>query len=53
VRIIRALHRSAEDGRPVRLAPFERKARPSMDQVVKGPAPTKPSLVHAEPPSGS
>jgi predicted dehydrogenase len=52
VRIIRALHRSAEEGRPVKLGPFEPKSRPSMDQVIKSPGPYSPKMVHASDPSG-
>lgn len=52
VRIIRALHRSAEQGQPVRLDPFEREARPSHDQVIKAAGPYKPTLVKAADPSG-
>ncbi len=51
VRVIRALYRSAEVGGPVRLADFDRDARPSMDQEVHKPPVRKPELVHAAPPT--
>jgi len=53
VRIITALHRSAETGRTIRLEPFEREERPSLEQEIQRPAFSKPELVHAEPPSKS
>jgi predicted dehydrogenase len=53
VRIITALHRSAETGRTIRLEPFEREKRPSLEQEIQRPAISKPELVHAEPPSKS
>jgi predicted dehydrogenase len=53
VRIITALHRSAETGTTIRLEPFEREERPSLEQEIQRPAFSKPELVHAEPPSKS
>jgi predicted dehydrogenase len=53
VRIIRALYRAAETGRPVELAPFERRERPSLEQEIRRPPIDKPQVVHAEAPSGS
>lgn len=53
VRIIRALHRSAESGKAVRLEPFQREDRPTLEQEIQRPAIAKPDLVHAEPPSKS
>jgi len=52
VRIIRALQRSADSGRPEPLAPFERKARPTIAQKYELPAVSPPKMVHAEGPSG-
>jgi predicted dehydrogenase len=53
VRVIRALYRSAAEGRAVRLAPFEKQKRPSMKQVVRRPpVPRAPEVVRASPPSG-
>jgi hypothetical protein len=52
VRIIRALYRSAAEGRAVRLPPFEKRRRPSMKQVVRRPpVPRAPEVVAAEAPS--
>src|SRR4051812_20344722 len=52
VRVIRALYRSAETGRPVELPPFERRERPSLEQEIRRPPIDKPSVVHAQAPSG-
>jgi len=52
VRVIRALYRSAETGRPVELAPFERRERPSLEQEIRRPPIEKPQVVHAQAPSG-
>jgi predicted dehydrogenase len=51
VRIIRAIYRSAADGRPVRLPPFEKQPRPTMKQEVRRPPVRKPEPVHAQGPS--
>jgi glucose-fructose oxidoreductase len=52
VRIIRALYRSAAEGRAVRLPPFEKRRRPSMKQVVRRPpVPRAPEVVGAAAPS--
>jgi predicted dehydrogenase len=52
VRIIRALYRSAAEGRAVRLPPFEKEERPSMKQEIRRPAvPRAPRIVGAESPS--
>jgi predicted dehydrogenase len=54
VRVIRALYRSAAQGRAVRLPPFEKRQRPSIKQVVRRPpVPRQPELVRADSPSGS
>lgn len=52
VRVIRAIYRSAAEGRPVRLAPFEKKRRPTMAQEVRRPPVRKREPVGAEAPSG-
>lgn len=53
VRIIRALYRSASEGRAVRLPPFEKRRRPTLKQEVsRPPVPKAPDLVRAEAPSG-
>jgi len=53
VRIIRALYRSAAEGRAVKLPPFEKRKRPSMKQVVRRPpVPRAPEVVAAQAPSG-
>ena len=49
--IITALHRSAESGQAIRLEPFHREERPSLEQEIQRPPFSKPELVHAEPPS--
>lgn len=51
VRVIRALHRSAAEGRAIRLEPFARERRPDLDQERRRPPAGEPELVHAEPPS--
>jgi glucose-fructose oxidoreductase len=51
VRIIRALHKSAESGESVRLERFERNERPTIEQEIERPAFSKPELVHADQPS--
>jgi len=50
VRIIRALLESAETGRPVRLAPFDRTRRPEPEQAETRPAVEEPELVGAQSP---
>jgi len=52
VRIIRALQRSIETGRPVSLPPFERVRRPDMTLEMRRPPVSMPELVNAAPPSG-
>jgi predicted dehydrogenase len=51
VRVIRALYRSADTGRPVTLEPFSKEDRPSLDQELRRPPVRKPELVNAESPS--
>ena len=52
VRIIRALYRSAAEGKAIRLSPFEKESRPSMKQEVRRPpVPRPPKVVRAESPS--
>jgi glucose-fructose oxidoreductase len=51
VRIIRALYRSADSGRPVTLEPFTKEDRPSGAQELKRPPVRKPRLVNTEAPS--
>jgi glucose-fructose oxidoreductase len=53
VRVIRALYQSAQDGKPVRLEPFERQHRPTPDQEIEKPPVKKPKLVNASSPSGA
>jgi predicted dehydrogenase len=48
VRIIRALYRSAETGKPVNLHDFPRKKSPGMSQEIRRPAVSKPELIHAQ-----
>ena len=52
VRVLRALLRSAATGRKVRLAPFAKRARPTLKQEIRRPPAPKPELVAASPPSG-
>jgi predicted dehydrogenase len=53
VRIIRALYRSAKSGQPVRLEPFAKRERPSLEQEIRRPPVDKPEVIHARAPSGA
>ena len=53
VRVIRALYRSAEAGRPVALEPFAKRSRPSLEQEIRRPPIEKPDVIHAAAPSGA
>lgn len=53
VRIIRALYRSAAEGRAVRLSPFEKRDRPSLAQELRKPPLEEPETVGVEGPSGN
>jgi predicted dehydrogenase len=52
VRVIRALYQSIQSGRPLELAPYERRERPSLEQEIRRPPIEKPSVIHAQAPSG-
>ncbi|HEY5898765.1 MAG TPA: Gfo/Idh/MocA family oxidoreductase [Burkholderiales bacterium] len=52
VRVIRALYQAIESGRPVALAHFERREHPSLEQEIRRPPIEKPSVIHAQAPSG-
>jgi len=52
VRVIRALYRAAETGRPVALEPYSRRERPSLEQEIRRPPIDKPEVIHARAPSG-
>ena len=52
VRVIRALYRAAETGRPVELEPFQRRERPSLEQEIRRPPIDKPEVINARDPSG-
>lgn len=52
VRVIRALYRSAATGRPVRLPPFAKRDRPSLEQEVRRPPVGHQKLVEVDAPSG-
>ncbi len=52
IRVIRALYRSIETGSAVELAPYERRERPSLEQEIRRPPIDKPSVIHAQAPSG-
>ena len=51
IRVIRALYRSTETGKPVTLEPFVKEERPSLAQEIHRPRVRKPSLVNTEAPS--
>ncbi len=51
VRVIRALYRSCETGKPVTLEPFVKEERPSLAQEIRRPPVRKPALVNTEAPS--
>jgi len=53
VRVIRALYRSAASGQPVRLPPFAKRERPSLEQEIRRPPIDKPEVIHASAPSGA
>jgi predicted dehydrogenase len=53
VRVIRALYRAAETGRPVELAPFATREHPSLEQEIRRPPVAKHEVIHAAAPSGS
>ena len=52
VRVIRALYRSAQSGRPVELTPYEKRERQSLEQEIRRPPIDKPKTIHAQAPSG-
>ncbi|MFN2646483.1 MAG: Gfo/Idh/MocA family protein [Burkholderiales bacterium] len=52
VRVIRALYESMKSARPVELAPYERRERPSLEQEIRRPPIEKPTVIHARAPSG-
>jgi predicted dehydrogenase len=52
VRVIRALYRAAESGEPVKLGPYEKRERPSLEQEIRRPPIDKPRTVHTQAPSG-
>jgi glucose-fructose oxidoreductase len=52
VRVIRALYRSAQLGRPVELTPYEKRERQSLEQEIRRPPVDKPQTVHTQAPSG-
>jgi len=49
VRVLEAIERSARTFRPERLPPFERNARPTMEQLIKAGPPPRESLIRAQP----
>jgi len=51
VRVVEAILESAREGRPVMLAPYERRRRPSLDQADHARPVKKPKTVHAPSPS--
>jgi glucose-fructose oxidoreductase len=53
VRIIQAIHRSAQASKPVKLPPLKKRSRPSGKQEIKRPPVRKPDLIRAKSASGS
>ncbi|WP_224368592.1 Gfo/Idh/MocA family protein [Hyalangium versicolor] len=51
VRIISALYESSRTGQPVKLEPFEKPQRPTMEQEERRPAADTPEIINAEAPS--
>lgn len=51
IRVVEAILKSAESGKPVSLPPYQRSERPSPDQRIKKPAISKPKTVNAPGPS--
>lgn len=52
VRVIRALHRSAAEGRAIRIEPLRVRERPGLDQELRRPPVGEQELVHAVAPGG-
>jgi predicted dehydrogenase len=52
VRIVEALFKSAESGRPVKIEAIEKHGRPTIAQEMSKPAVSKPQLVNAAAPGG-
>jgi glucose-fructose oxidoreductase len=52
VRVIRALYRAAQAGRPVELTPYEKRERQSLEQEIRRPPIDKPQTIHTQAPSG-
>lgn len=50
IRVVEALYRSADSGRPVRLDEFEKRRRPGPELADRRPAVREPELVNTEPP---
>ena len=51
VRVVQALYRSADTGRPVALEPLTKEDRPPLGQELRRPPVTEPQLVNTESPS--
>ena len=51
VRVLEAIAQAARSGKHIKLAPFERKERPSIRQAMRKPPVRKPETVHAPSPS--
>ena len=52
VRVIGALYRSMDAGRPVELQHYERRERPSLEQEIRRPPIEKPAVIRARAPGG-
>jgi predicted dehydrogenase len=48
VRVVRALYRAAETGRPVKIKPVSIRKRPTLKQEKRRPPVAKPKLIHVE-----
>ena len=52
VRIVQAIHRSAQTSKPVKLPALRKQSRPSLKQEIKRPPIRKPEVIHSKSPSG-
>jgi predicted dehydrogenase len=53
IRIVQAVNASISSGRPIKLDPFEKKTRPSLNQKFEKPRIKPPAAVHASAPTGT
>jgi predicted dehydrogenase len=52
VRIVQAIHRSAQTSKPVKLPPLKKRSRPSLNLEIKRPPVRKPDVIRSKSPSG-